>query len=634
MTERREGAASEARVAAKRPNLLAELKRRNVIRMAGLYVVGAWLFVQVAETLLPIFDTPGWVLKALVLLLALGFVPALVFSWVFELTPEGLKRESEVDHAQRGVDHTARKLDVAVIVLLLGMGALTLWGPHPKPESLPEQQALADVATDGAEVPAVPAGNPAPQAASIAVLPFADLSQAGDQAYFSDGISEEILNALVKVKGLQVASRTSSFAFKGQESLGVPEIAGKLSVRHVLEGSVRRAGDTLRITAQLIDAETDRHLWSETYDRPLTAENVFAIQEEIATAIVAALKTSLDISEVGNVTLTQSTANLTAYDLYLRARALFLARRKLADAEQLLQQALQQDPEFAKAWELRAAVNSLMHEYKASVLGAAELGRRSAEYAERALALDPQSSLALATLANIRSTAGRSLDATADFVSTVADLERAIEIDPHNVNAMNWLGISLALLGDSERALAIFQRCTAIDPTFGPCMENEYDTLWVLGRFDEAYAHMVDGLSRGINVDGYVNLQLLAHFEQRTAFLLALTHPTWLPQWRRGAELYEAFRHLDRDHSALRDDLLRFLADRERGSYSGAILVPLGAFDEAPPSWMIWAADFKRYRQSPQFKQYMTRSGAVAYWQAKGFPNLCRASATAQFECD
>ena len=616
--------------------LLAELKRRNVIRMAGLYLVGAWLFIQVGETLLPLFDTPGWVLKSLVVLLAVGFIPALLISWLFELTPDGLKRDADVAPGQSIAPATAQRMDRLIMVglfLVVAIIAADRFWPRAPTPIVAKEDSTAQSDTVAAVQPAPVAAVTTP-ANSIAVLPFADLSQGGDQAYFSDGISEEILNALVKVKGLQVASRTSSFGFKGQKALGIPEIAAKLSVRNILEGSVRRAGSTLRITAQLIDAQTDRHLWSETYDRPLTAENVFAIQEEIATAIVAALKTSLDIPEIGSVSLTQSTANLAAYDLYLQARAHFFARRNLAESETLLQQALEQDPRFAKAWELRAAVNSLMHEYKASALGAEELDRRSADYAERALALDPQSSLALAALASVRGTAGRSLREAADYVSIVADFERAIEIDPHNVNAMNWLGITLALLGDSERALSTLHRCIAVDPTFGPCMENEYDSLWVLGRADEAYAHMLDGWSRGVNVDGYVNFALLAHFEQRSTFLLALTNPTWLPQWRRGDELYDAFRHPDRDHSALRDDLLQFLADRELPQYLGALLVPLGAFDQAPPSWLIWSAEFQRYRQSPQFKSYIERSGALAYWKAKGFPKGCRATTADQFECD
>ncbi len=614
-------------------NLFAELKRRNVIRVAGLYVVGAWLIIQVAETLLPIFDTPGWVLKSMVLLLALGFVPALVLSWIYELTPQGVKREADVDRSQSVVDHTARKLDVAVIVLLLAVAAMVLLKPSVQLAPTTEMSDESAAAVDGGVPASTEQDEPAVDPASIAVLPFADLSEAGDQAYFSDGMSEEILNALVKVKGLQVASRTSSFAFKGQESLGIGAIAETLSVRHVLEGSVRRAGSALRITAQLIDAQTDRHLWSETYDRPLTADNVFAIQEDIATAIVAALKASLDIAEVGSVSLTHSTANLGAYDLYLRARALFLTRRGLAESEVLLQQALEQDSQFAKAWELRAAASSLMHEYRASDLGAEELDRRSAAYAQRALALDPQSSLALATLANVSAGVARNQGGTADYVSIVADLERAIEIDPHNINAMNWLGIAQAGMGENERALAMFQRCLAVDPLFGPCLENAYDSLWVQGRADEAYAQMLDGLSRGVNVDGYTNFPLLARFEQRTAFLLALTHPTWLPQWRRGDDLYEAFRHLDRDHSELRDDLLQFLAGRERTQYIGALLVPLGAFDAPPPSWLFWGPEFQRYRQSPQFREFIERSGTLAYWQAKGFPEGCRAVADS-FKCD
>ena len=436
------------------------------------------------------------------------------------------------------------------------------------------------------------------------------------------------------MQGLQVASRTSSFGFKGQEALGVPAIADKLAVRHVLEGSVRRAGDTLRITAQLIDAQTDRHLWSESYDRPLTAENVFAIQEEIATSIVAALKESLDVAQVGSVALTQPTANLGAYDLYLRARALFLARRELGQAELWLEQALGQDPAFAKAWELRAAVTSLLYEYPGSDLSLDELNRRSVQYAEKALSLDSQSSLALATLARIRGGIGSDQRLNADYAAIIADLERAIGIDPHNVNAMNWLGLALALVGDTERALAVFRDCVAVDPLFGPCSENEYDTLWVLGRTDEAYAGMLDALSRGVNTDGYANLHLLAKFEQPAAFLITLNHPTLLPKWRRGDEIYDALRHPERDHSSLREDLLRHVGDRDTSAYLSGLTVSLGQFEVPPPAWMIWAAEFRAYRQSPQFRDYMKAAGVLAYWQANGFPSQCRAYGTDSFECD
>ncbi|MCK7592731.1 tetratricopeptide repeat protein [Pseudomarimonas salicorniae] len=617
-------------------SLLSELRRRNVIRMAGLYVVGAWLVVQVAETVLPAFDVPGWVLRAVIILLAIGFLPALVLSWVFELTPDGLKRESALDPARRHDHVTARKLDVAVILLLLAVGGLTLWshqrGPAPASDS-PPQTAEGSASDTGPDAATASPASPTAQAASIAVLPFVNMSPDPEQEYFSDGISEEILNALVKVRGLQVASRTSAFGFKGQEALGVPTIAERLGVRHVLEGSVRRAGNTLRITAQLIDAQTDRHLWSETFDRPLTAENVFAIQEEISTAIVAALKASLALGDVGQLALTQPTDNLSAYDLYLQARSLMLGRRALDRAEQLLAKSLELDPAFAKAWELRAAITSLLTEYGFSELDPEMLDKQVVEYAGRALDLEPQSSLALAAMARVRGQVGRSLRGRVDFASVLSDLEAAIEIDPHNINAMNWLALTWALLGERERALSMFDRCHAVDPRFAPCAENRFDSMWVLGRNEEAYAAMLESLSRGVNVEGYANLHLLAEFEQRAAFLLLMNHPLWLPGWNRGNEMYEAFRHPQRDHAALREDLIRFLGDREQTYYMPTLLVPLGDYAAPPPSWLLWGEVYADYRRSPQFHALAAQSGMLDYWRAHRFPPQCRAASPDGFEC-
>jgi hypothetical protein len=197
---------------------------------------------------------------------------------------------------------------------------------------------------------------------------------------------------------------------------------------------------------------------------------------------------------------------------------------------------------------------------------------------------------------------------------------------------MNWLGITLSLLGDSAGALAMYERCIAVDPQFGPCAENRNDMLWVLGRFDEAYAGTLDAWSRGVVVGNYVNFPMLAHHGQEAAFLFSVK--SWLPQWDRGNELYEAFRHLDRDHSALREDLLRHLAGQEQNQYMGALVIPLGGFEATPPPWLLWSAEFARYRQSPQFRQYIERSGVLAYWQARGFPGQCRPSPPGSFECD
>ncbi len=296
-------------------SFLAELRRRNVIRIAALYLVGAWLAMQVAATLLPIFGTPAWVLKALVLLLAIGFVPALVFSWIYELTPEGLKREQEVDRSQSIVDHTARRLDIAVIVLLLGVGAMIFWQSRSGPEP------ASVTATEPSPAPA--AGAPATAGAdaitdkSIAVLPFADFSAAGDQAWFADGLAEEVLNALARTPDLMVSARTSSFRYKDSE-LAIPEIAKELGVAHVLEGSVRSTPERVRVTAQLIRASDGFHLWSQTYDRDIA--DMIQVQEDLAQQIALAMQTSMDPAALAAMA-TVGTRSVEAYQAYIRGVA-------------------------------------------------------------------------------------------------------------------------------------------------------------------------------------------------------------------------------------------------------------------------------------------------------------------------
>ena len=326
--------------------LLAELRRRNVIRMAGLYLVGAWLIVQVAETLLPIFDTPGWVLKALVVLLAIGFVPALVFAWVFELTPEGIKRERDVDRSRSVVDHTARKLDIAVLLMLALAVAFTLWLGRPGSDA---GSPLAGIA----ETPAS-AETAAPDAAvakSIAVLPFADMTETGDQAWFVDGLAEEILNALARLPELKVTARTSSFQFR-EPDRDIRVIAGTLGVAHVLEGSVRRIGERLRITAQLIRAEDGFHLWSDSYDR--TSADLFEVQREVAENVAATLDVLLDGPKRERMFAT-GTRNVRAFEQFLTGREIFFEAHSgtpgatLAAANQRFERAIALDSGYAKA---------------------------------------------------------------------------------------------------------------------------------------------------------------------------------------------------------------------------------------------------------------------------------------------
>ena len=601
-------------------SLLAELKRRNVIRVGLFYIVAAWLIIEVAETVLPLFEVPTGVLRGLIVLLVLGVVPVLVFTWVFELTPDGIKRDSELTRHHVAASTQGNKLNWATLIIaLVAIGLMVTDRMVPQPTVVPVETTARGVGD-----------------ASIAVLPFADMSSTGDQEYFSDGMAEEILNALVRVDGLQVASRTSSFGFRGQESLGIPQIADRLGVRHVLEGSVRRAGDNIRVTAQLIDARVDRHLWSETYDRPLTAENVFAIQEEISTAIVAALIASLDIDGVGAVQVVASTSNLTAYDLYLQARALFQARDALDVAERRLAQALEQDETFAKAWELRAAVNGLMKEYGYSELSQDAQWNLAVEYAEQALALDPGSAFALATIAQVESNRAARGTPQRDLADIMQMFERAMALDPHNSSTLNWYGLLSIIVGDLEGGLRLFQRCMVLEPEFGPCASNATDTLYALGRNDAAYRLFQDNLARGLAAGAYVNLPLLAQYEERTAFMLAMNQPLWLFGWRRQADIYEAYRNPNADHSELLAELRDFIArERTEGvGYLGDVLVTLGAYEYVVSGGYVWGPYYRRYRQSPEFKRFIHAAGIHAYWRSAGFPPQCRPRGAEDFECD
>ena len=297
-------------------SLFSELRRRNVFRVGIAYTVVAWLVAQVAELALDSFGSPEWVMKTLLLFLALGLPFAIIFAWAFEMTPEGLKREKDVDRSQSITHKTGRRLNYSIIGILVVALAFSLatrdWS-HRGPDDTPTPEVASDEMT-------------------IAVLPFVNMSDDKENEYVSDGISEELLNVLVKVEGLRVASRTSSFSFKGKDT-PIPEIAEALRVEHVLEGSVRKAGDTIRITAQLIDVKTDSHLWSETYDRKL--EDIFVIQDEISAHIVEALKIALGAGDVVE-TAGKPTENLVAYEAYLKGRYLWQRRTLLFQPTRML----------------------------------------------------------------------------------------------------------------------------------------------------------------------------------------------------------------------------------------------------------------------------------------------------------
>jgi adenylate cyclase len=622
-------------------SFFAELKRRNVFRVGLFYVVTAWLVIEVAETVLPLFDVPDGVLRGLVLLLVIGLVPALGLSWIYELTPEGIKRDAGPLAADAQSLDTGRKLNWATLVaavFAIGFMAMDRMRPAP-PVVVPTETpaaAAAPAPTAAADTAASPDTPLSADAASIAVLPFADLSPAGDQAYFADGIAEEILNALARVEGLAVASRTSAFQFKGRD-IGIPEIAQALGVRHVLEGSVRKAGDSLRITAQLIDASNDRHLWSETFDRSLTAENVFQIQDEIAVAITRALGVAMKLGGEKLVSSAGGTDDIDAYALYLEARTLYHQRKDLDRADKLLEQALEQDPSFARAWELRAPIPALAIEYGFSSEPIEAAEARSRQYATRALELNPGSSLALATLGKILMEQGISLRGFADWAMVLDYFEQAIEADPTNASAFLWRGNALDALGFSEEALAAYEQCVALEPLYLPCVNNRSFSLVALGRFEEALAVYRRDLGRGLSLIGFGLIPLWVATESDILFMEAANHPEVLKGFPRQSELYAA--HLDPggDYAELVADAIKYRPVSQ--TFAGqtimeSILVPLG-YSEITNLWSVqWSESFRRFRQTEAFKQVIRDAGVLAYWREHGYPPQCRPVGADDFACD
>lgn len=427
---------------------IAELKRRNVFRVAGLYLIAAWLILQVADTMFSFMEVPSWAGRIVLGILALGFPLALVLAWAFEVTPEGLKRTSELQQDEPHRQAAARRMNWLTIALA-GCAIVFIIVDR----MLPARSIQDSTAT--AAIPAAPASSSQTAASpekSIAVIPFLNLSSDKEQEYFSDGLSEELLNLLAKIPDLHVAARTSSFQFKGQ-STDITEIARKLNVAHVLEGSVRKAGNRVRITVQLIDAQDGYHAWSETFERDL--DDIFKVQDEIASGVVRQLRVQL----LGNAPVARpKPSNTQAYNLYLQGRY-FADRRTAADLEKavlLYEEALQHDPSYARAWAGLADTHINMGSYGFAPTTQTAAKARSA--AERALALDSNLAEAYVALGRVH--------LVHDFDWPAADtaLKRARELDPGNADIVREAGNLAATLGRFDEAEQLLREALARDP--------------------------------------------------------------------------------------------------------------------------------------------------------------------------
>ena len=447
--------------------LYEELKRRNVVRVGIAYVVIGWFLAQVAEFAFENFGAPDWVLKSVVVVLLLGLPLALFFAWVYEITPEGVKKESEIDRSTSVAGEKGQMLNVVIAMsLVLAVGLLLTDRFTGGPDEV--QLAAADTAVSTQDV-----------TNSIAVLPFVNMSSDEEQEFFSDGITEEILNSLASIKELKVAGRTSSFAFKGQND-DLRRIGDALGVNHILEGSVRKSGEQVRITAQLVQVDDGFHVWSETYDRKLV--DIFAIQDEIANEILRQLKTRLlgDAAKPAEARRTDP----VVYALYLKAKQRIYTRigSEIETAVEELDQAIQLDTQYAPAYAQRGIATLLLSEEQYGDLPNLEANRRGKRFIDNALKLDPNHADAWSALGLYY---GKD---TATLEDSIDALAKALELNPNSIDASNWLQISLSQIGDLAGALEILEEMTNRDPLYRPAFTNAMQKFNSAGQPEKAEA--------------------------------------------------------------------------------------------------------------------------------------------------
>jgi len=601
-------------------SLIQELKRRNVIRVGVLYLVAAWLLLQLTDVLSSLLAVPESVGSIVVLFLLLGFFPVVIFAWVYEMTPEGLRREVDIDRSQSVTPDTGKKINTLIVVLLvLAIAGLVA------DRLIPESSVDTEVAVvDPVDVPPLPAND-----RSIAVLPFADLSQDRDQQYFTDGLSEELLNLLVRVDELRVASRTSSFSYR-DSTLDIPEISKALNVGYILEGSVRKDGDRIRITAQLIEAGTDTHLWSENFDRELT--DIFAIQDEIANAIVNALTGELGMGGDRVVTVEVATENLDAYEMYLTARELFTARDQLPESIRLFQKAVELDPNFARAWAGLAAVEAVIYDYVFD--DGIDHFPSAKKAAETAISLNPDMSLALAVLGSLAS------DQEGDIVRSLAYFDAALEKDAKNTSAWLWRGIDLSNSGFLDEAIASFQKCIDIDPGYQNCRQHLARAYLFKGDMATAHRLHDESLEHLFYANSEMFVSNYIHTGHRNLAVLIAD----LSLGSADAPVIEWIRAIENpggDNSAGFARLKDWESQTDTGrrlANESVLLLSFRAYDEIATDPLaarsvLWRPDADEFRTTPQFKAVIREVGIFKYWKSRGFPPHCKPIGDDDFEC-
>lgn len=583
--------------------LLAELKRRRVFRVAGLYGVVAWIIAEVSSVVFPVLLLPEWTVTFIVVLLMLGFPIAMVLAWAFDIGPQGIERTPPAAAAAG----SARRPQAWLVyggLLVLAMAALgwLLWA-----RLMPPKLATYE---------------------SIAVMPFTNLS--GDPAndYFSDGMAEELLNLLAQVPGLQVAARTSSFAYRDQ-SVDVREIGRALGVEAVLEGSVRRSGERVRITAQLIDAGTGYHLWSRTYDRQMA--DIFSVQDEISSEIVMALTGTLGTRQApaGLPVRAVPTDSVEAYTLYLQARHQWKRRgvEPLRRSVALLEEALELDPEFARAWAGLAAAWVVLPGYVGEAVD--EYHARATDAARRALAQDANLAEAHAVLAQIQSHEG-------DWSGADAAFFFAISLDPNDATARHWYSLLLGRAGRLREALEQATTAHDLDPASPIINYNLAQHLLALGYNERAERYLRSAAELGFDSAVDPGDDAMLAYRRGDASRFAELAGTQLKNANQDPEIVAAVMAASADRSQIpqlearldaagvplgaRGNLWILLGDDAR-----AIRALLAATERGKRDLgMVWYPEGRGVRMHPDFAAVAEAAGLMDYWKQFGMPDDCR----------
>jgi len=610
-----------------------ELKRRNVFRVGIAYAISAWVLMQIVDLVLENISAPDWVMQVFMLAIAIGFPLAVFFAWAFEMTPEGIKKEKDVDRSESITPQTRHKLDRSIILILVV--ALGWFGWDKFGEQVPDAnpEPVATQTTQDAPSPAEQVATASSNEKSIAVLPFRDMSAARDQAYFGEGIAEELLNALVKLDGLKVASRTSAFSLI-DEDLDIPAIAARLGVTTVLEGSIRTSGQKVRVTAQLIDVKADVHLWSETYNGSL--DDIFKIQDEITAKIIDAMKVQLGGEVIASASV-ELTNNAEAYQLYLQGRHFWRLRsiESLHESVRLFKKALKLDPLFHRAWSNLAIAYTNIPNYDNEV-DEGDYYDLAQNAANQALKINPTNSEALTVKAD-------NAYLICNKTEGVRLLKQAIASNPKDPTAHHWYAVYLASTGNLQQALKEIQIASHIDPLITAVIATESQISRAMGDYQKAEALSISAASLGFESGSLYEITLAQALGGDFTKLGNLNSPNRAKY----KTLYRLFSEAIQNPKKI-PALELYISEQPKPGYFEAanyleILAATGSpfvteylagSDCVDIPALIWGETYRKARGTPEFFNLMERQGTVEFWREFGWPDDCASLDQMLAECD